>query len=217
MCHHRHRQEMETGRTPRSRPRAVAAAAAKAAMVRAGSLGPAQLSSADRGQQRGSFQDAGSRNFVSPTFFSGPHGGENLGKTCAGRPEQEQPGVPHHVPGSTVMPIDPVEVLRGLPDLVFRSPTSLGSFAKSTLRSASSDSQSDGNPRGMPRSVWSMPPPYPQVLRENHRSLPEGEFKKLAVDLVVISLNYLDLGRPTRAPITLFGRRAAYASPMGAC
>ncbi|CAE7886824.1 unnamed protein product, partial [Symbiodinium sp. KB8] len=47
-----------------------------------------------------------------------------------------------------------------------------------------------------------MPPPYPQVLREDHRSLPEGEFKKLAVDLVVISLNYLDLGRPTRAPIT---------------
>ena len=160
------------------------------------------MSSADRDQQQGSFEVAGSRCFVSPLSSRGPLGGENLGKSCAGRPEQEKPGVPHHVPGSTVMPIDPFEILRGLPDLVFRSPTSLGSFAKSSLRSASSDSQSDGNPRGMPRSVWPMPPPYPQVLREDHRSLPEGEFKKLAVDLVVISLNYLDLGRPTRAPIT---------------
>lgn len=156
------------------------------------------MSSADRDQQQGSFEVAGSRCFVSPLSSRGPL----LGKSCAGRPEQEKPGVPHHVPGSTVMPIDPFEILRGLPDLVFRSPTSLGSFAKSSLRSASSDSQSDGNPRGMPRSVWPMPPPYPQVLREDHRSLPEGEFKKLAVDLVVISLNYLDLGRPTRAPIT---------------
>ena len=54
----------------------------------------------------------------------------------------------------------------------------------------------------MPSSVWPMPPPHPEVLRKDHRSLPDGEFRKLVVDLVVISLNYLDLGRPHRAPIT---------------
>ena len=126
--------------------------------------------------------------------------GESFEKgTSPGRPGEVPVPFDRHVPGSNVEPLDPKHVLRSLVSEIFRCPQ-LGAFAKSCLRKAEPGEASGGDFRRPRDGAWPMPVPYPGIFRKNALSLCKDELKKLVVNAQVILLNYLDLGRPTRAP-----------------
>ena len=84
----------------------------------------------------------------------------------------------------------------------------LGSFARSSLRRPRPAEWSGDTPTCRPGSIWPLPPPFPQVLRCDPWRLPDDQLKKLVVNAMVITLNYLDIGNVERAPETcIAGRR----------
>ena len=126
-------------------------------------------------------------------------------------PDEELSGgpgpVPQHVPGSCVGPVVPNSSFCRLVELLFQCPGSLGSFAKSSLRRPQLADYSDESASFRAGGVWPMPPPYPEVLHRDPWRLPDGQLKKLVVNVMVIVLNYLDQGRVERAPATCVAGR----------
>ena len=104
-----------------------------------------------------------------------------------------------HVPGSCVGPVDPLEAFVQLVHEVFRCPR-LGPFLRSCFRKAEPGERSGGPSRAPGEGSWPMPLPYPEVFAAEPKSLAPGELKKLVVNIQICLLNYLDLGRPSRAP-----------------
>ena len=74
----------------------------------------------------------------------------------------------------------------------------LGAFLKAA--SAKPEERSGGPSRAPGEGSWPMPLPYPEVFAAEPKSLAPGELKKLVVNIQICLLNYLDLGRPSRAP-----------------
>ena len=115
------------------------------------------------------------------------------------------------MPGTCARPVDPLGVFRDLVGRVFQCPTSLGCFAKSFLRKAQSGIAAGKTPGSHP-ATWPMPLPFPEVLRGNPWTIAPAELKQLIVNVQVILLNYLDLGRPRVAPASCLGPRPLSAA-----
>ena len=104
--------------------------------------------------------------------------------SSAGRPAENDRAGPRHVPGSCAGPVDPKLSFRL--ELLFQCPGSLGSFARSSAAKTP--------------GVWPMPPPYPEVLSRDPWHLPDDLLKKLVINVLVMALNFLNLGKVERAP-----------------
>ena len=112
------------------------------------------------------------------------------------------------VPGSCVGPVGPKLSFLRLPELLFSCSSSLGFFARSSLRRPQ-PAKSGSEPHPIRAGgVWPMPPPYPEVRPGDHRRLPDGLLRKLVVNAIVMVRNYLDLGKVERAPAScIFGKK----------
>ena len=111
------------------------------------------------------------------------------------------------VPGSGVGPVDPILTFRRLPELLFQCSSSLGPFAKSSLRRPQTTDPGGELHSCKAGGVWPMPPPHPELLFRDPWRLPEDQLKKLILNAMVIVLNYLELGKVERAPATCFAGR----------
>ena len=123
-----------------------------------------------------------------------------------GRPVPDIEDAGRHVPGSCVGPVDPLATFRLLPGLIFSSPGPLGTFAKSSLRRPCPP-HDGGESYTAPRAVWPVPLPYVEVTKVNPFCISDGDLRKVAVNAAVILLNFLTLGKPSRAPSTCLGGR----------
>ena len=146
-------------------------------------------------------------SLTSPFSPQGPIASHS-GRTCkvgsgapsvSGRPGRELHDPPRHVPGSCVGPVDPLKVFASYFQQVFRCPN-LGQFLKSCFRRAEPDNPSGEHRRASGEGTWPMPLPYPEVFKMSPQNRAPDQLKKLVVSVQICILNYLDLGRPTRAP-----------------
>ncbi|CAE7650684.1 unnamed protein product, partial [Symbiodinium necroappetens] len=83
--------------------------------------------------------------------------------------------------------------------------TGLCSFATSSMRKTFVSYQGANKCRNSPHHVWPMPMPYPAACSLDPGTVGDTDLKKIVTNLLVISFNYLDLGRPTRAPDDCLG------------
>ncbi|CAE7297843.1 unnamed protein product, partial [Symbiodinium sp. KB8] len=110
-----------------------------------------------------------------------------------------------HIPGSSVNDINPRAVFLQLIREFFRKGTGLCSFATSSMRKTFVSYQGANKCRNSPHHVWPMPMPYPAACSLDPGTVGDTDLKKIVTNLLVISFNYLDLGRPTRAPDDCLG------------
>ena len=138
--------------------------------------------------------------FGGPTFDEPEHPCKAEPRRCplSGKPGRAERDPDRHVPGSCVGPVNPLECLLQLVQEVLRCPR-LGRFLKSCFRKAEPDEVSGEPSRGPGQGSWPMPLPYPEAFRADPKSLAIGELKKLFVNVQICLLNFLDLGRPSRA------------------
>ena len=105
-----------------------------------------------------------------------------------------------HVPGSGAEAVNPLSVFRSVVTELFCGSSNLALFSRSCLRTACPQYHCGARCHTVLGQTWPMPIPYDEVLRRRPDAVEGGELKKLVVNAIVIVLNFLDLGRPCRAP-----------------
>ena len=128
-----------------------------------------------------------------------------LTKTAREGREHLRDEVPdRHVPGARASSVFAAAILDKFPRLLFKSNCRLGRFAKNCLREkTAAPSHGATGPAGPRRPIWPMPLPFPRAFAKGERS--ETRLSEKAVNSMVILLNFLDLGRPARAPEQCLG------------
>lgn len=119
--------------------------------------------------------------------------------------EVEEPAANVHVPGSSASTIKVPGLLNSLPRLLLRSDCRLRGFLRSIIQSpADRTDRATPAPRGA--STWPMPLPYPEMFVKRGHIRKEHELQLLNMQVLV--LNWLYLGRPGGAPAEIrLGKR----------
>ena len=111
-------------------------------------------------------------------------------------PEAEKPGV--HVPGAAATPVDAGKLWGAMTRWLLRSGTSLAIFVKSFLGNSPWEFQ------GTAHELWPMAAPYPELFDEKNATLRREVLRRRqAVNLIVLTLSWLHLGKPKRCPAPL--------------
>ena len=107
-------------------------------------------------------------------------------------------GADLHVPGAAAKPVDAGSLWGALTRWLLSSRTSLASFVRSYL------GNKPRSCRGTASDLWPMAAPYPKLFAKNHCTIGRDlERRHQAVNLMVLTLSWLHVGKPRRCPALL--------------
>ena len=110
--------------------------------------------------------------------------------------DAKMPGL--HVPGAAATPVDAGKLWGAMTRWLLSTSTSLAVFVKSFL------GNKPWEVRGTAQDLWPMAAPYPELLEAKSGLLARGLVRKRqAVNLMVLTLSWLHLGKPKRCPAAL--------------
>lgn len=103
-----------------------------------------------------------------------------------------------HVPGTGASPVDVRKIWLSLPRWILSTRTSLATFLRSFL------GNQPWKHRGTASALWPIAAPYPHLFLGKHSFYERGDLARMrAVNIAVLVLSWLHLGKPARCPGSL--------------